>query len=46
VLEKTVNAKLINEYGFVFFDGHLLDIAESILSKKNPALAEYQFRVQ
>jgi predicted dienelactone hydrolase len=45
-LENTVNARLIDEYGVAFFDRYLRDIPEPILSKKDPPLAEYEFRVQ
>ena len=45
-LESVANARLIDEYGIAFFERHLRDVAEPILSKKNPALAEYRFREQ
>jgi predicted dienelactone hydrolase len=44
-LATRVNARLINEYGIAFFDRYLKQRQAPILSKKDPRLADFQFRL-
>jgi predicted dienelactone hydrolase len=44
-LAKVENARLIDRYGIAFFDQHLRGVPQPVLSKKDPALADYQFRL-
>jgi len=44
-LEKDANFRLIDAYGIAFFDRYLRNLPQPILAKKDPGLADYQFRL-
>ncbi|HTS28084.1 MAG TPA: hypothetical protein VMH81_19560 [Bryobacteraceae bacterium] len=44
-LANVPNARLINEYGIAFFERHLRNKPAAVLTKKDPGLADYQFRL-
>lgn len=44
-LDNVANARLIDRYAIAFFDRHLRDRAQPALAKKDPALADYRFRL-
>jgi predicted dienelactone hydrolase len=44
-LENRVSNRLINQYGIAFFNRYLKNMPEPVLDVKNPALADYQFKV-
>jgi len=45
-LQNVPNARLIDDYGIAFFDRYLRGIPAPILTKQNPALASYLFRLE
>jgi predicted dienelactone hydrolase len=45
-LAQVTNARLIAEYGINFFNRYLKGVQERSLEKKDPLLAEYNFRLQ
>ncbi len=45
-LAQVTNARLIAEYGITFFNRYLKGVQQPFLEKKDPLLAEYNFRLQ